>query len=172
MKAKFYYVWSHVGKDMYGHEPRLMYALKFSEIPERESFFYHAYLGSITGNARMPNTYNNLRTYEEWTKIQLDIEKVERGEIELTGYVSDSGDGIEHTITRNGVRFEHIIFGECPEWPLWSCSLAQYKAALEGWRRFLEMPVSIDSELIIELPDDGSINQWIKSMGSDSIEKP
>jgi hypothetical protein len=33
------------------------------------------------------------------------------------------------------------------------CTLAQYKAALQGWRKFIDMPKSIDSELIIELPD-------------------
>jgi hypothetical protein len=31
--------------------------------------------------------------------------------------------------------------------------MAHYKAALKGWRRFLDMPESIDSELIIELPE-------------------
>ena len=59
-----------------------------------------------------------------------------------------------HTLTLERVTFEHAIFGECPEWPIWSCTLAQYKAALQGWRKFIDMPESIDTELIVDLPDD------------------
>jgi len=49
-------------------------------------------------------------------------------------------------MTPTKVTFEHAIFGECPEWPIWSCTLAQYKAALQGWRKFIDMPKSIDSD--------------------------
>lgn len=63
------------------------------------------------------------------------------------------GNGFSHHIARNRVRFEHSVFGECPEWPIWCCTLAQHKATLQGYRRFLDMPKSIDSELIIDLPD-------------------
>jgi len=80
-----------------------------------------------------------------------DIEKLERCEIEIASWGGDPG--FEQTITREGVTFENGTFGECPEWPLWSCPLAHYKAALQGWRKFLDMPKSVDSELIVELPD-------------------
>jgi hypothetical protein len=88
---------------------------------------------------------------EDCDEVLADIEKLEHGEIDhcMAGTV----DTFMHTITRTKVTFEHSIFGECPEWPLWSCTLAQYKAALQGWRKFIDMPKSIDSELIIELPD-------------------
>lgn len=82
--------------------------------------------------------------------VLLDIEKIERGEIK---YAQWDGQGFEHRITATQVEFEHAIFNECPEWPIWRCTLAQYKAALQGWRTFIDMPVSIDSELIVELPD-------------------
>lgn len=39
-----------------------------------------------------------------------------------------------------------------------SGAAAQYKAALQGYRRFLDLPKSIDSELTIELPDGGPEN--------------
>ena len=58
-----------------------------------------------------------------------------------------------HLMTPESVTFEHIIFGICPEWPRWTCPMAHYKAALKGWRQFLDMPESIDSELIIEPPE-------------------
>lgn len=78
------------------------------------------------------------------------VEKVESGE--LAEYEWE-GQGFTSHITRERVRFEHSVFGECPEWPIWCCTLAQYKTALQGYRRFLDMRKSIDSELIIDLPD-------------------
>ncbi len=81
------------------------------------------------------------------------VERIERGEIDAYEY---EGQGFTQHITRDRVRFEHTIFGECPEWPIWYCTLAQYKTALKGYRQFLDMPKSIESELIIELPEDKS----------------
>lgn len=78
------------------------------------------------------------------------IEKLERHEIDA--YTWD-GQGFQHSLTRDKVTFEHTIFGECPEWPIWSCPLSHYKAALLGWRRFIDLPKAIDTELIVELPD-------------------
>ena len=78
------------------------------------------------------------------------IEQLELGVIST--YVWD-GQGFQHRMTPAKVTFEHSIFGECPEWPLWSCTLAQYKAALQGYRKFLAMPKSVGSELVVELPD-------------------
>ena len=79
-----------------------------------------------------------------------DIAQIEQGEIETAGWGNDA---FSHLITRKDVTFEHAVFGECEAWPIWSCPLAHYKAALEGWRTFLSMPDDINTELIIELPD-------------------
>lgn len=79
-----------------------------------------------------------------------DIERLERGEIETAEW---GGEGFCHSLTRDKVIFEHTIFGECPEWPIWSCPLSHYKAALLGWRRFIDLPKAIDTELIVELPE-------------------
>ena len=84
-------------------------------------------------------------------EVLADIEKLERGEIDRC--MAGTADTLMHTLTREKVTFEHSIFGECPEWPLWSCTLAQYKAALQGYRKFLDMPKSIDTQFIVELPD-------------------
>lgn len=83
--------------------------------------------------------------------VLVDIARLEAGEIE--NCLAGTPDNFMHSLTRTQVTFEHAIFGECPEWPLWSCTLAQYKAALQGWKQFLQLPKSIDSELIVELPD-------------------
>ncbi len=89
--------------------------------------------------------------HPDWCdEVIANIEKLERGEIESTKW---DGQGFQHRMTPTKVTFEHTIFGECPEWPLWSCTLAQYKAALQGYRKFLDMPKTIDSELVVELPD-------------------
>ncbi len=83
-------------------------------------------------------------------QVLSNVECVETGQVERYEW---EGDGFTHQITRSRVRFEHSVFGECPEWPIWCCTFAQYKAALLGYRRFLDMPKSLDSELTIELPD-------------------
>lgn len=87
------------------------------------------------------------------------VGRIERGEIDAYEY---EGDGFTQHITRDRVRFEHTVFGECPEWPIWYCTLAQYKAALQGYRQFLDMPKSIESELLIELPE-GNVSSTDKS---------
>jgi hypothetical protein len=79
-----------------------------------------------------------------------EIERIERGDIDQYMY---EGQGFMHIISREGVTFEHMIFGVCPEWPLWTCPLPHYKAVLKGFREFVKMPESIDSGLIIELPE-------------------
>ena len=38
-----------------------------------------------------------------------------------------------------------------PNWPTETFSLAEVKAALEGWKKFLEMPESFDSVVEVEL---------------------
>lgn len=54
------------------------------------------------------------------------ITQIETGEIEEYMW---EGQGFLHYIKTSSVLFEHNIFGECFEWPLWICSLAQYKVA-------------------------------------------
>lgn len=88
--------------------------------------------------------------YEFCDYVIQQIERLEKGE--AAKYVWE-GQSFVHTITRDGVTFEHSIFGECPEWPIWTCPLSHYKAALQGWRKFLEMPNALGSELIVELPE-------------------
>jgi len=81
------------------------------------------------------------------------IKKIELIECkEIDSYVLDSG-GFTHHISRKSVVFEHAIFGVCPHWPLWSCPLSHYKIAAEAARDFFAMPESLDTELIVDLPE-------------------
>ena len=78
-----------------------------------------------------------------------DVGKLERGEITLVFH----GNTFSHGLTPTQVVMEHSDCGAVSHWPLWTCPLSNYKAALEGWRTFIQMPDDVASELIIELPE-------------------
>ena len=82
--------------------------------------------------------------------VLIEISKIENGE--LNDFVFEF-DGFIHYVGRDSVTFEHAIFGVCPHWPLWSCPLSHYKIAVEAARDFFAMPESLDTELIVELPE-------------------
>lgn len=144
MKVRFYFVWSHTGKDMYGHEPSLWFASNLLDAPPETIREYNKYLLSAL--------YTDFPSHHpELTDDVIEaIGRIERGEIKTSEW---GGEGFCHSLTRGTVTFEHTIFGECPEWPIWSCPLSHYKAALLGWRQFIAMPKSIDTELVVELPE-------------------
>jgi hypothetical protein len=130
------------------HEPvkKEWYTQKFTSEMARENALtrpYHTYLLSA-----LDSDYGN--DEECCNDILNIIDRLEKGEID---YYEGGGQGFMHLMTPESVTFEHIIFGICPEWPRWTCPMEHYKAALKGWRRFLDMSESIDSELIIELPE-------------------
>ena len=125
----------------HGYDPSFWLRPEVIEAPKEG---YEKYLLSAL------DTDFNQNRYGQVDEVLAGIETLERGEI---GSYETGGNGFCHSLTRTKVTFEHSIFGECTEWPLWSCTLAQYKAALQGYRKFLDMPESIDSELIVDLPD-------------------
>lgn len=142
MKAHFFYCWL---ENSYGHPPSLWISYELLDATEDINAQYQKYiLGAL---------YSDLNEISHCDLVLQKIAQIEAGEIEEYTW---SGDGFYHYIKPDFVTFEHYVFNECPEWPLWSCSMAQYKAALQGWRQFIDMPKNIDSELIIELPDDDS----------------
>lgn len=162
MRLRFYYYWSGNGEKVYGHEPTLLQSCETDE-PRKEEWFsidakfspeewgeislarpYATYLGSAL-NTDFPAHHPEL-----CDEALQDINKLEHGEIDAAEW---GGEGFCHSLTPTKATFEHSIFGECPEWPIWSCPLAHYKAALLGWRRFIDMPKSIESEVIVELPE-------------------
>jgi hypothetical protein len=150
VSIKFYYVWSHEWQKIHGHEPRgalqLWQSCNINNLPIGIDHPFYLLCGALSSDFREYSPYHA-------DTVLREIERLERGEIQTYTW---EGDGFVHQMTPHKVTFEHAIFGECPEWPLWTCSLAQYKAALQGWRQFIDMPKSIDSQLIVELPDDDS----------------
>jgi hypothetical protein len=144
MKVVFGYRWNH-HEPVYGHEPYLWTNITLLDAPKSTIDGFNKYLLSA-----LETDY--LEHHAELADAALeDIGKLERGEIQTAEW---GGNGFCHSLTSTTVTFEHAIFGECLEWPIWSCTLAQYKAALQGWRKFIDMPKIIDAELIVELPDD------------------
>lgn len=83
-------------------------------------------------------------------EVLRQIARIDSREIE--SYVFSSN-GFTHQINREFVIFEHAIFSVCPHWPLWSCPLSHYKIGLQAARDFYAMPESLDTELIVELPE-------------------
>jgi hypothetical protein len=145
VKLRFFYRWSHEGLDVHGHSPSLMAARNINDLKIGEPHPFYTLSGALSD-------FREYSPHHADTVLK-EIERLERGEIPTYTW---EGDGFVHMMTPTTVTFEHAIFGECPEWPIWSCTLAQYKAALQGWRKFIDMPKSIDSELIVELPDGTS----------------
>ncbi|AOS79414.1 MULTISPECIES: hypothetical protein [Hydrogenophaga] len=142
MKAR-YYVHCFEGFDPLDEYRLLRVGGLINSAESLRSVFNSYLFSSITSDF-----YEN--RYGDVDETLVAIEQIEHGKLDA---YDTGGNGFSHHITRERVRFEHSVFGECPEWPIWCCTLAQYKAALQGYRRFLDMPKSIDSELIIDLPD-------------------
>ena len=143
MKVIFKYFFSQAGV-IYGHSPSLWKTFELIDAPESSINGFKKYLLSSLSTdfpAHHP---------EDMDEVLEDIKRLEMGEIQS---LETGGEGFCHSLTPTHVTFEHSIFGECPEWPIWTCTLAQYKAALQGWRQFVDMPKSIDTELIVDLPD-------------------
>lgn len=142
MKIRFYCYWmAGHGKGIDDDPYYLFRVATLTEAPKDVIREYNKYLlGSLD---------TDYPAIEYCDDVLKEIDRLERGEIQTFTW---EGDGFFHDITRDTVTFEHAVFGECPEWPIWRCSLTQYKVALEGWKRFLVMPKSIDSELIVDLP--------------------
>lgn len=136
---KFFYKWVHPAD---GHPSFLSEARNINELPFGEHHPFYLISGALSDLSQ--NRHGDV------DKVLSNVEHVERG---LQDSYEWEGQGFTLHMTRQRVRFEHSVFGECPEWPIWCCTLAQYKAALLGYRRFLDMPKSIDSELIIDLPE-------------------
>ena len=83
-------------------------------------------------------------------KVLNKVHQIESGGIEKFFF---EGGELLHYLSRDSVTFEHAIFGVCPHWPLWSCPLSHYKIAVQTARDFFAMPESLDTELIVDLPE-------------------
>jgi hypothetical protein len=119
-------------------------AFEMIDAPESIRKPYSQYLLSSLDSDFSENRFG---AFDELLK---EIEKIEHGKSE--NYFFETN-GFTYHIGKNSVTFEHAIYGVCPHWPLWSCPLSHYKIALQAARDFFALPESLDTEVIVELPE-------------------
>jgi hypothetical protein len=86
-------------------------------------------------------------------EVLIEIQKLEQGEIDKTGWTANA---FVTDIYSDRVEIDHQQFGGLPEWPVWTCSLPEFKVALQEWKNFLEMPVDASTQVTVDLPDPPS----------------
>jgi hypothetical protein len=104
---------------------------------------YHVYICGVLGD--------DYQSADGCTKMLGEIDRVERGEKES---FFQSGNAWTKTVTREGVQIDSHTVPWWDEQPEGRFTLAEFKAALEGWKRFLQMPMSLESRLQITLPEE------------------
>jgi hypothetical protein len=114
------------------------------DVPDSVRSAYSKYLFSSLDSDFSENRHG------EFDKVLNEINRIEK--LEIDNYVYE-GQGFIHDINRKCVLFEHAVFGVCSHWPLWSCPFSHYKVAMQGWMKFLEIPESLGSEMIVDLPN-------------------
>ncbi|MDO5088312.1 MAG: hypothetical protein Q4D53_00860 [Leptotrichiaceae bacterium] len=129
--------------------PELLYSGKTEKIPDKKHSQkkhkleqYRKYL--ITG------IMEDFQYSESCDEVLSAIKDMENGEISVTEW---DGQAFQHKITKSDVQFIHTIFGECEEYPVWTCKLKEYKRVLEGWKAFLELPKSTESKVEVKIRD-------------------
>ena len=145
MKIKFFY------SDIFKYTKHCISAaqkiLRTSEIldaPDSVKKAYRQYLLSTLESDFFGNRHGDC------DYVLNEVSKLIKGEMKNLVFEFD---GFTHYINRNAVTFEHEIFGVCPHWPLWSCPLTHYKIAVQAARDFYALPESLNSEVIVELPE-------------------
>lgn len=122
----------------------IRHAFEILDAPENLRRPYSKYLLSTLDSDFFENRH------KDCDLLLAEIKKLEDSELNSFNFEFD---GFTHYVGRDSVTFEHAIFGVCPHWPLWSCPLSHYKIAVEAARDFFTMPVSLDTEVIVELPE-------------------
>lgn len=145
MKIRYYYYKLSSPKNEI--RPAISYTLHAAELlyaPASAEKAYSKYILSSLDSDFFENRHGDCDL------VLTEIARLEKGE--LDNFVFEF-DGFIHYVGRDSVTFEHAIFGVCSHWPLWSCPLSHYKIAVQAARDFFAMPVSLDTELIVELPE-------------------
>jgi hypothetical protein len=103
---------------------------------------YHVYICQLL--------MSDYQTADSCESVLREIENVEH--TDQTTF-RGSGNAWTTTITLAGVQIDSHTVPWWDEQPEGHFTLTQFKAALEGWKRFLQMPVSLESRLVVTLPD-------------------
>ncbi len=145
MKIKFFYFdASKYTKHNYSNSTNIIRSYDLLDAPKNLKEAYCQYLLSSLSCDFAENRKGTC------DKILYEIKRVENDEIRNYFF---EGDELLHYVNRESVLFEHAIFGICPHWPLWSCPFSHYKVALQAARDFYALPESLDTEVIVELPE-------------------
>jgi hypothetical protein len=145
MSIKFsYWEMSKYSNNSHLSSIKIRRAFEMLDAPGNIGLAYSQYLLSSLDSDFLENRFGAC------DELLIEIEKIERGEIE---YFDFEYDGFIHHVNKKSVTFEHAIFGICPHWPLWSCPFSHYKIAVQTARDFYSMPESLDTQLIVELPE-------------------
>jgi hypothetical protein len=88
--------------------------------------------------------------FGDYDKLLKEIDELKEGK--KVSFIFEC-DGFTHYVSTHSVTFEHTVFGVCPHWPLWSCPLSHYKIAVQAARYFFAIPLSLNTDLIVELPE-------------------
>ncbi len=145
MKIRFFYL--DISKYVKNSSSLNTEVLRTSEVLEASVSVKQAYRQDILSSLDSDFSENSFGACDELLK---EIRKIEDGGIEY--FVFDY-DGFIHHVNKKSTTFEHAIFGVCPHWPLWSCPFSHYKIAAQAARDFYAMPASLDTGVIVELPD-------------------
>jgi hypothetical protein len=122
----------------------IRHAFEILDAPENLRRPYSKYLLSTLDSDFFENRH------KDCDLLLAEIKKLEAGDLNNFNFEFD---GFIHYVGRDSVTFEHAIFGVCPHWPLWSCPLSHYKIGVQAARDFFAMPVSLETEVIVELPE-------------------
>lgn len=128
MKIKYYY---HIGKDkkLWGGYCSIINGEKYN-------IGYSVYLTRLLIEIH----------FEGGEELMREIEKIERGEKE---YYDNAAETLEYFIYKDRVDFK-CWWGDYEDW---SCPIEEFKKALLGWMKFLEMPRDINSYLEVKIND-------------------
>ncbi|WP_395703674.1 hypothetical protein [Aquabacterium sp.] len=140
MKLKFCYLSG-------GHHPiagDILYPVQLiSDGPEAER--YQRYLASPLGSAA--------RDPQACDRLSDAIARVKSGELEE--YLFDADD-VELSIRRDFIQCDIVVNNDWVGNPAGRIGLQLWQLALDGWRKFLDMPKSIESTVEIELPEESA----------------
>jgi hypothetical protein len=145
MKIKFFYFdASKYTKHNYSNSTNIIRSYDLLDAPKNLKEAYCQYLLSSLSCDFAENRKGTC------DKVLYEIKRIENNEIKNYFF---EGDELFHYANRESVLFESAIFGVSPHWPLWSCPFSHYKIAVQAARDFYAMPVSLDTELVVELPE-------------------
>ncbi len=88
------------------------------------------------------------QSIDDCDRVLAEVEMIEEG------HESESdieGNDVDVLISQNGIQVDINVNDEWVGQPEGRFSLAEFKAVVTAWRRFLQMPESFNSEVIIEL---------------------